>query len=98
MNIVDYVIIGILGISVLVGLYRGFVSSVLNTGSCLISFGLSFWLSPKLVDLIKKASLITIELGMGDVVYRSMNVPVEELGREVLVGRDRAIAHDVRKE
>ena len=30
MNIVDYVIIGIIGISVLFGLYRGFIASVLN--------------------------------------------------------------------
>lgn len=56
MNVVDYVIIGILGLSILVGLYRGFVSSVVSTGGCLISLGLSFWLSPKLVDLIKNDS------------------------------------------
>ena len=34
MNIVDYVILGIVGISILFGLYRGFISSVLNTGGC----------------------------------------------------------------
>ena len=67
MNIVDYVILAILGISVLVGLYRGFVASVLNTGSCLISFGLSFWLSPKLVDLIKNdTGLITTLMNFTD--------------------------------
>ena len=32
MNIVDYVILGIIGVSVLFGFYRGFISSVLNTG------------------------------------------------------------------
>ena len=42
MNVVDYVIIGLIGLSVLFGIYRGFVSSVLNTGGCLISFALSF--------------------------------------------------------
>ena len=36
MNIVDYVIIGIIGISVLFGLYRGFIASVLNMGCGLI--------------------------------------------------------------
>ena len=53
MNIIDIVILGILGISILVGLYRGFVASV-------ASLGLSFWLNPRLVawvqsqpDLIK---------------------------------------------
>ncbi len=53
MNIVDYVVIGIVGLSVLFGFYRGFVSSVLNMGGCLISFGLSFLLYPKLADIIR---------------------------------------------
>lgn len=53
LNIVDYVVIGIVGISVLFGFYRGFISSVLNVGGGLISFGLSFWLSPKLAGVIQ---------------------------------------------
>ena len=53
MNIVDYVVIGIVGLSVLFGFYRGVVSSVLNTGGCLLSFGLSFLLYPKLADIIR---------------------------------------------
>jgi len=53
MNIIDLIIIGILGLSVLVGLYRGFVSSVASMGGCLVSLGLSFWLSPKLVGMIR---------------------------------------------
>lgn len=47
MNIVDYVIIGIVGISVLYGLYRGFVSSVLNTAAGLGTFFASLKLYPK---------------------------------------------------
>ena len=53
MNIVDIVIIAILGLSVLVGLYRGFISSVASLGGCLLSLGLSFWLSPKLAAAIQ---------------------------------------------
>lgn len=53
MNIVDYVVLGILALSVLFGFYRGFVSSVLNTGGCLVSFGLSFVLYPKLAAVIQ---------------------------------------------
>lgn len=53
MNVVDIVIIGILGVSVLVGLYRGFISSVASIGGCLLSLGLSFWLSPKLASFIQ---------------------------------------------
>lgn len=53
MNIVDYVIIGVVAISVLFGLYRGFVASVLNMGGGLISFLSSFALYPKLAALIQ---------------------------------------------
>ena len=53
MNIVDYVIIGVVAISVLFGLYRGFVSSVLSMGGGLISFLASFALYPKLAALIQ---------------------------------------------
>ena len=54
MNIVDIVILAILGLSVLVGLYRGFISSVASMGGCLLSLGLSFWLSPMLANAIQK--------------------------------------------
>ncbi len=53
MNIVDLVILAIVGLSVLVGLYRGFISSVASLGTCLLSLGLSYWLNPKLVSLIQ---------------------------------------------
>ena len=53
MNVVDYGILGIIGLSVLFGFYRGFISSVLNTGGCLASFGLSFLLYPKLAAVIQ---------------------------------------------
>lgn len=53
MNIVDYVIIGVVAISVLFGLYRGFVSSVLSMGGGLLSFLGSFVLYPKLAELVQ---------------------------------------------
>ena len=47
MNIVDIVIIAILGLSVLIGLYRGFISSVASMGGCLLSLGCcSNWTIP----------------------------------------------------
>ncbi|MBR1684147.1 MAG: CvpA family protein [Clostridia bacterium] len=52
MNVVDYVILGVIGVSVLFGLYRGFISSVLNTGGCLIAFLASFALYPRLTEYI----------------------------------------------
>ena len=53
MNIVDYVIIGVVAVSVLYGLYRGFVASVLSMGGGLISFMAAFKLYPKLAALIQ---------------------------------------------
>ena len=53
MNIVDYVIIGVVAVSVLYGLYRGFVASVLSMGGGLISFLAAFGLYPKLAALIQ---------------------------------------------
>ena len=53
MNVVDIVILAILGLSVLVGLYRGFISSVASMGGCILSLGLSFWLSPKVAALVQ---------------------------------------------
>ncbi len=53
MNAVDYVILGVLGVSVLFGIYRGFVASVLGAGGTLISFGLAFVFSPKLAAIVQ---------------------------------------------
>ena len=52
LNIVDWIILGILGISVLVGLYRGFVASLASLGSSLAAVGLSFWLTPRAVEWV----------------------------------------------
>lgn len=52
MNTVDIVIIAILGVSVLVGLYRGFIASVASLGGCVLSLGVTSWLTPKLVEWV----------------------------------------------
>ena len=53
MNIIDWIIVAILGISVLIGFYRGFISSVASMGGCLVSLGASYLLSPKLVEIVR---------------------------------------------
>lgn len=53
MNIVDVITLVVLGISIAVGMYRGFVSSVLTTGGCLLSIGGGIWLAPGLVTLVR---------------------------------------------
>ena len=53
MNTVDIVILALLGISVLIGLYRGFIASVASLGSCVLSLVLTSWLNPKLVAWVQ---------------------------------------------
>ena len=53
MNVVDYAVIGIIGVSVLFGCYRGFISTLLNSGGCLVAFGASFALYPKLAESVR---------------------------------------------
>ncbi|MBR5547601.1 MAG: CvpA family protein [Clostridia bacterium] len=52
MNAIDIVIIAIIGLSTLFGLYRGFIQSVLNLGGGLVSVVGSFWLFPRLSDVL----------------------------------------------
>jgi uncharacterized membrane protein required for colicin V production len=53
MNLVDWVILGIIGISVLFGMYRGFIASVASMGGCLLSLGAGYWLSPRLAEFVR---------------------------------------------
>lgn len=53
MNLVDFIIIGIVAVSVLFGIYRGFISSVLNVGGGLLAFGLSFVTYPHLAGFVR---------------------------------------------
>ena len=69
MNIVDYIIIGVIALSLLLGIYRGFIASVLNTGGCVVSFFLSFKLYPYLADSIRNN---------GDLVRTLLQVNLEQ--------------------
>ena len=46
-------ILSILGISTLVGLYRGFIASVASLGGCVLSLAVTSWLNPKLVEWVQ---------------------------------------------
>lgn len=52
MNAIDIIIIAVIGMSTLFGLYRGFIQSVLNLGGGLVSIWGSFWLFPRLSDIL----------------------------------------------
>ena len=75
MNIVDLVILGILALSLLLGMYRGFVASVASMGGCLLSLGLSFWLTPKLAAWVQSNPQILNTLtSMTDAATRTRDV------------------------
>ncbi len=59
MNPVDWVILGIIGVSVLFGLYKGFIASVASMGGCLVSLGASYWLTPKVAEFIRTHTSLT---------------------------------------
>lgn len=52
-NIVDFVIISTIAISVLFGVYRGFIAGVLSMGCGLVCFLLSFALYPQMAGMIQ---------------------------------------------
>lgn len=53
MNIVDYVIIGVVVISVIYGIYRGFVASILSVACFLLSLFLAFTFGPRLSTALR---------------------------------------------
>ena len=55
----DLIIIGIIALCVLYGLYRGFIQSVLNLAGGIASVVGSFWLFPKLSDVLSSNTAIT---------------------------------------
>ncbi len=71
MNTIDIIILSILGISVLVGLYRGFIASVASLGGTLLCLVLSFWLNPKAVAWVQsRPELIKTLLSYTDAATR----------------------------
>lgn len=59
MNIIDFIIIGIVALCVLFGFYRGFIQSVLNLGGGLLSLAGSFLIFPKIADAVSGNTDIT---------------------------------------
>ena len=48
MNVVDIVIIGIIAITVISGMYRGFISSLMSTANFFISWVASYTIYPSI--------------------------------------------------
>ena len=54
MNIVDFVILGILGVSILFGLYKGFVNSVLGLVGLFAALAVAYVLYPQLAKMLQE--------------------------------------------
>ena len=52
MNVIDIIVIAVISLCVLFGVYRGFIQSVLNLGGSILSVVGSFWLFPRLSDVL----------------------------------------------
>ena len=52
MNILDFIIIGLIAMSTLYGIYRGFIQSLISLGGSMLSVVLSFFIYPALVNYI----------------------------------------------
>ena len=59
MNIIDWIVLGMMCLCVLFGMYRGFIQSALNLGGCLLAFAGSFLIFPGVADSISANPEIT---------------------------------------
>lgn len=59
MNIIDGIVLGIIALSVVVGMYRGFLPSMASLAVCLIALLLSFAIFPKLMGVIQSNRELT---------------------------------------
>lgn len=90
MNIVDYIIIGVILISVIFGLRRGFISGVLSLGSLLVSVFIAFQAYPTLAqNLQSNESLVNTLVHYTDASSRIKDLelaltPVTELTQSAL--------------
>lgn len=90
MNIIDIIILVILGISIIYGLYRGFVHTILSLACCLISVLLAFSFGPKLSAFVSGSEGVSSSLAtytdaiarVGD--YDLATTPVNQLSLPVV--------------
>ena len=90
MNIIDIGILVIIGASVVYGLYRGFMQTVLSVACCLLSVLVAFAFGPKLAQLISSSQGVSSTLAtytdavtrVGD--YSLASTPVNQLNDGLL--------------
>ncbi len=90
MNIIDIVILVIVGASVIIGLYRGFVHTLLSVACCLVSVVVAFSYAPKLAAMVSGSEGVSSTLAtytdavtrVGD--YSLASTPVNQLNDGVI--------------
>ena len=69
MNVIDIVILVILGASLIYGLYRGFIHTILSVACCLLSVFLAFSYGPKLAQVVSGNQGVSSTLATYTAVY-----------------------------
>lgn len=90
MNAIDIAIIVIMGASIVYGLYRGFLRTVLSVACCLISFVVAFSFGPKLAEAVRTNRGVSSTLAtytdavarVGD--FNLASTPVDQLNDSVI--------------
>lgn len=90
MNIIDIAILIIMGASIVYGLYRGFVHTILSVACCLISVVVAFAFGPKLAQAVSTSKGVSSTLAtytdafarVGD--YSLASTPVDQLSDDVI--------------
>ena len=90
MNVIDIVILVVLGASLIYGFYRGFVHTILSVACCLLSVFLAFTYGPKLSQVVSGSQGVSATLAtytdavarVGD--YSLASLPVSQLSDSVI--------------
>ena len=90
MNIIDIVLLLIVGISVIFAVYRGFLAALLGTLACLISLVAALYAGPKLAETLSRNEGVTdlmitytdASSLIGD--YQLANTPINVIGNDTL--------------
>ena len=90
MNPIDIVILVIMGVSVIYGLYRGFMHTILSVACCLISLFLAFTFGPRLAAYVSGSQGVSSTLAtytdavarVGD--YGLASTPVNQLNDNII--------------
>ncbi len=93
MNIVDYAILGIVGVSLLFGIYRGFISSVLGLVSVFLAMFAAYAIGPAIASAIcKNETVVSTLIHYTDAASRLGDL---DLSMKAVAGLDPSAIQDI---